>query len=302
MSTKEASNTRSLRKRSKEEYIESNNDDECEDEMPEVKKKKLTKTSIRRGDLESYSADSKEILGSSSYERAIALFEKTDPALSDFIKSCGYPHTLFEIKLSAYQTLVKLLISEKLSTSAAGSITKRFIELFLKNGESIESYDQFKAHTLFPKPESVKEASQEELRSTGISFRKAGYLIAMSKKFSAKNYSLNDDKKLKNMTNKEIAELLLDLKGVGPWSVDMFLLLHMKRPDVFPIRDEGIRAGLSTLEQNTLSKNRKKLNHLSVEEMEKHAEKWKPYRSVASWYLMELSTPGRVKEYLKISE
>lgn len=222
MSTKEASNTRTLRKRSKKEYAESNNDDEYGDQMPEGKKAKLTKTSIRKGDLESYSADSKESLGSNSYERAIALFEKTDPALSDFIKSYHDPHTLFDIKLSAYQTLVRLLISEKLSTNAAGSIMKSFIELFLKKGESIESYDQFKAHSLFPKPEVVKEVAQEKLRSAGISFRKAGYLIAISEKFSDKNYSLNDDKKLKDMTNKKIADVLLDLKGIGPWSVDMF--------------------------------------------------------------------------------
>lgn len=116
---------------------------------------------------------------------------------------------------------------------------KSFIELFLKKRESVESYDQFKAHPLFPKPEVVKGVPQEKLRSAGISFRKAGYLIAISEKFSDKNCSLND-KKLKDMTNREIADLLLDLKGIGPWSVDMFLLLHMRRSDVFPIRDEGI--------------------------------------------------------------
>lgn len=79
--------------------------------MPEEKKAKLTKTSIRKSHLESYSVDSEEILRSTSYEKAIALFEKTGPALSDFIKSYDDPHTLFVIKLMAYITLVKLLIS-----------------------------------------------------------------------------------------------------------------------------------------------------------------------------------------------
>lgn len=73
----------------------------------------------------------------------------------------------------------------------------------------------------------------------------------------------------------------------------------MKRFDVFPIRDEGIRAGLSTLVHKTLNKKGKKLNYLSIEEMEKYADNWKPNRSIASWYLMEWSTPGRVEGYIK---
>lgn len=185
------------RKRSKKEDFEG--DEQSDTEYPEEKKAKLNKASLRKGDLDSFSADSKEILRSDSFEKALTLFDKKDPALSDFIKNCDNSYSLFDVKLSAYQKLVKLLISEKLSTNAAGSIMKSFIGLFLKKGESIDSYDQFKANSLFPKPQIVKETSQEKLRSAGISFRKAGYLIVISEKFSDTSYPLNDAKKLKDM-------------------------------------------------------------------------------------------------------
>jgi DNA-3-methyladenine glycosylase II len=300
MPNKETRNVRSLRKRVKKEYTE--DDDEYYEETPKEKKAKLVKTSSKKGAPSSYSGDSKEVLGNNSFEKAIALFEKTDPALSDFIKSCDDPNTLMDVKMNAYQTLVKIIISQQLSTSAARSIMTKFIKLFLKEGESTEPDHQFKAHPHFPTPEIVKETSPERLRSAGISFRKAGYLLIISEKFSDKNYLLNDDKKLNDMSNEDIARLLIDLKGIGPWAVDIFLLLYMKRSDIFPISDAGIRKGLSMLIQNTLGKKGKKLNYLSIEEMEKYSENWKPYRSVASWYLMKVSSPERVKGYLKIRE
>ncbi|CUM57527.1 unnamed protein product [Debaryomyces tyrocola] len=300
MPNKEASNARPLRKRVKKEHVEE--EDKYEEEIPKEKRAKLTKNSIKKGAPSSYSDDSKEALGNNSFEKAIALFEKTDSVLWNFIKSCDDPNTLMDVKMSAYQTLVKIIISQQLSTIAAGSIMTKFIKLFLKEGESTEPDHQFKAHPHFPTPEIVKEASPERLRSAGISFRKAEYLLIISEKFSDENYLLNDDKKLNDMTNEEIAELLINLKGIGPWAVDIFLLLYMKRSDIFPIRDAGIRKGLSILVQNTLGKKGKKLNYLSIEEMEKYSENWKPYRSVASWYLMKVSSPERVEGYLKISE
>lgn len=301
MSTKATSNTRSLRKRVKTEYNDEY-DDEYEEELPEEKKRKTKKKSIKMGVPNSYSSDSKDTLGSNDVEKAIALFETTDPDLSDFIKRCDDPHSLNEVKMTAYQTLVKIIISQQLSTTAAGSIINKFIRLFLETDESVAHYDQFEEHPHFPKPEAVKESSPESLRSAGMSFNKAGYVIAISEKFSDKNYPLSDEKKLADMTNQEIAEILLELKGIGPWAVDIFLMIHMKRSDIFPIRDAGIRRGLSTLVQKTPIKKGNKLNLLSIEEMEKHGENWKPYRSVASWYLMKLTSPQRIEGYFNISE
>lgn len=103
--------------------------------MPEEKKARLTKASIRNGVLDSYPADSKEALQNDSFEKEMVLFEKRSSALSNFVKRCDDPHTLFDVKLSAYQTLVKIRISEKLSTNAADSIIKNFLGLFLKHGE-----------------------------------------------------------------------------------------------------------------------------------------------------------------------
>ena len=299
MPNKKTSNTRSLRKRNKKEDL--TEEDKNDKQIPN-KKTKLTKASFKKDAPSSYSDDSKEVLGNDSFKKAILLFEKTDPALSDFIKSCDDPNNLMDVKMSAYQSLVKIIISQQLSTIAAGSIMTKFIKLFLKEGESTEPDHQFKAHPHFPSPEIVKQATPERLRSAGISFRKAEYLLIISEKFTDEDYLLNDKKKLDAMTNKEIAELLTDLKGIGPWAVDIFLLLYMKRADIFPIRDAGIRKGLSILIQNTLGKKGKKLNYLSIEEMEKYAENWRPYRSVASWYLMKVSSPARVKGYLQINE
>ncbi|CUM57095.1 unnamed protein product [Debaryomyces fabryi] len=302
MSKKETSGTLLLRKRFKRKWNEREEELEYKDDenIPRDKKVKLTKI-LKKGDTSSYSADSKEILTGDSFEKAIKLFEKKDPALSDFIKTCLDENNLMDVEISAYQTIVKMIISQQLSTNAASSIMTKFIKLFLKEGELTESDHQFKAHPHFPKPEIVKQTSPERLRSAGMSFRKAGYIISISESFSLENCPLNDDKRLKEMTNAEIAELLLEFKGIGPWGVDIFLLLYMKRSDVFPIHDAGIRKGLSIILQNTLGNKRKKLNNLTVQEMKKHSDNWKPYRSVASWYLMKLSSPERVRSYLNIS-
>ena len=112
MSKKETSGTLLLRKRFKRKWNEREEELEYKDDenIPRDKKVKLTKI-LKKGDTSSYSADSKEILTGDSFEKAIKLFEKKDPALSDFIKTCLDENNLMDVEISAYQTIVKMIIS-----------------------------------------------------------------------------------------------------------------------------------------------------------------------------------------------
>mmetsp|Transcript_4432 Transcript_4432/g.4455 ORF Transcript_4432/g.4455 Transcript_4432/m.4455 type:complete len:304 (+) Transcript_4432:99-1010(+) len=299
MLKRETTDSRFIRKRMKIDFNKSEREleNKYDEHIPKESRLKLTKA-FKTGEINSYSADSKAVLMDDSFEKAIKLFEKTDPALSDFIKSSPDENTLMDVKMSAYETIVKMIISQQLSTNSASSIMTNFVKLFLKESDLIEPDHQFNAHPYFPKPEIVRETSTNRLRSAGISYRKAGYLISISEIFLVENCPFHDDKALKKKTNGEIANLLLEIKGIGPWGVEIFLLIYMKRSDVFPIHDKGIRKGLSIILQNTQSNKKKKLKYLTIKEMKEHSENWKPYRSVAAWYLMKLTSPERVTSYL----
>lgn len=185
---------------------------------------------------------------------------ESDPILAPIIKKAGTatitPHQNY------YQELVESIISQQLSIKAAATIFKRFLGLF-------EGSD-------FPTPTQILSKDIEQFRSVGLSRQKAAYIQDLAVKVIEGTVKFDHLDKLSN--DEIIAELTL-IKGVGVWTVHMFLLFCMGRLDVLPTGDLGIKNGIHKLYGLD--------ERPSVEDIEKLAKKnrWHPYESVASWYV-----------------
>ena len=168
----------------------------------------------------------------------------------------------FRKETNYFEALVRAIVYQQLSGKAASTIYNRFKELF--NGEE------------FPPPKKVMEKSHEELRSVGFSNQKAMYVHNIAEAFENGSVSKNLDQ----LDDEAIIKNLTSIKGVGPWTVEMFLMFTLHRPDVFPVTDLGVRKGFQLFCG---------LDELpDPDSMIKTAEPWRPFRTLASWYLWRL--------------
>ncbi len=151
------------------------------------------------------------------------------------------------------------ILYQQLSTKAATTIKGRLYALF--PGQDA------------PPPAGLMSLSLEELRAVGVSRQKAGYLQDLASKAS----TIPSMEELESMEDEEIIQRLIPIKGIGRWSVEMLLMFTFGRMDVLPVDDMGVQEGMKRL-LGLEARPKKK-------EMETLAEPWKPYRSVASWYL-----------------
>lgn len=160
-----------------------------------------------------------------------------------------------------YQELVESIIGQQLSVKAARTIRGKFVELFGGN---------------FPNPEEILARDVEELRSVGLSRPKASYIQDLALKVIEGEIKFDE---LDSLSNDAIIAELTKVKGIGVWTVHMFLMFCMARLDVLPTGDLGIRNGIMKLYG---------LDHLpEPREIELLAETngWQPYASVASMYI-----------------
>jgi len=163
-----------------------------------------------------------------------------------------------------YQELVESIVSQQLSVKAAATILKRFIELFDTDG--------------FPTPDQILQKDIEDLRGVGLSRQKGSYIQDLALKVIEGTVKFNH---LDVLSNDEIVAELTQIKGVGIWTVHMFLIFCMGRLDVLPATDLGIKNGIQRLYG---------LDHSPTpEDIEKIAKTnaWHPYESVASWYVWQ---------------
>jgi len=182
---------------------------------------------------------------------------KKDPKLARIIKVVGK----YQITTTSnhYESLVEAIITQQLAGSAAKAISKRFRSLYGKK---------------FPKPADVLETSDSKLRKTGLSGMKVKYIKDLSKNIESKNLKLRS---LSKLSDNAVVEQLTEVKGIGRWTAEMFLIFSLGRMDVLPVGDLGLKKGVQLLNSSA------KLP--TPGEIEELAEKWRPYRTVATWYL-----------------
>ena len=168
-----------------------------------------------------------------------------------------------------FKSLLRSIIHQQLSGKAARTIENRFLELY--NGNR------------YPTPEEVLKTPAEAIQNVGISRMKTEYIRGLAKIIDDGDIRLE---KLSELSNDEVGNILKEVKGIGQWTVDMFLIFSLNRPDVFPLNDLGIQKGLMLL------LGRQKI--LSQESMLSHSKKWKPYRTLASLYLWKIVDEGMI--------
>ncbi len=182
-------------------------------------------------------------------------------------------------KNNAFHTLARAIIGQQISVKAADSIWDKF-EQALKNSAikyNINNY--ISAKNLF-------NLELEEMKKCGLSNQKINYLKNIAD-FFEKEFSEMDE--IAHLNEDEVAEKLLSIKGIGKWTVEMFLLFHMHSPDIFPVGDIGL---LKAIENNyNVKRNTKKFDT----KLKQLSKLWQPYRSVATWYLWRSIDPVPVE-------
>jgi DNA-3-methyladenine glycosylase II len=160
-----------------------------------------------------------------------------------------------------YGVLVRSITGQQLSTKAAATIYGRLTELY--GGRT-------------PTPREILATDPQQLRAVGLSNAKAAYLRDLAEHIVDGELPVDE---LTELPDAEVAKLLMAVKGLGRWTVDMFLMFHLGRPDILPVGDLGIRKAVQT--------------HYGLKELpkaaeiEQIAEAWRPHRTLASLYLWE---------------
>lgn len=158
-----------------------------------------------------------------------------------------------------FRALVESIVSQQLSVKASDTIFARFVKLF---------------GSRFPKPTDVLKMSDAKLRSVGLSGSKVKYIKDLAKKVYQKEVQLH---RLKKMTNEEVIEHLVQVKGIGRWTGEMFLMFSLQRPDVFSHGDSGLRNAIHKLYGFKKPPTEKQI--------EKIVKQWSPHKTLASRYL-----------------
>ena len=195
-------------------------------------------------------------------DNAIIFLQKVDPIMAKLIKRFDPPN--LKLNKNYFESLVRSIIYQQLSGSAASVIYNRFKNLF--------------NNKYLPNSKNILKIPSEELQKVGLSKQKIIYLKALSKQWDKIERKFCN---IKMMSNYEISKILLEVKGIGQWTVDMFLIFTLAREDVFPSGDLAIKKGFATIRNMNILPTEKYMSEESII--------WKPYRTVASLYLWKIS-------------
>jgi DNA-3-methyladenine glycosylase II len=196
-----------------------------------------------------------------SYYAAINFLKESDHVLGQLIEQIG-PCQLDSLQQNGdlFSSLSRAILYQQLSTKAAATIHRRFLELYPEKP--------------FPSALDILNTPEEVLRNVGISRPKISYLKDLATKVLEGLPTLEE---LEAMDDESIIKTLTQVKGIGRWTVQMLLIFRMNRQDVLPIDDLGVRAGIRKVYDLNELPDRKTIESLG--------QKWKPYCTVASWYL-----------------
>lgn len=185
-----------------------------------------------------------------------------DRRLAKFIDRVG-PFRLRPAEMqSPFEALLESIVYQQLTARAASTILDRVLNLFRPRR--------------YPRPQDIAEVAEEKLRSAGLSRSKAAALKDLAAKALDGTVPASA-RALEKLPDAEIVERLTAVRGIGPWTVEMLLIFRLARPDVLPATDYGVRKGFALV--------RRARELPSPKELLAYGERWRPYRTVASWYL-----------------
>lgn len=192
---------------------------------------------------------------------AAEYLRRQDAKLAAVIKQVGPVRLKRQHKLSPYESLLESIVYQQLTGKAAATIYGRLQAFFSKDRA--------------PLPEEILKASEQDLRSVGLSRMK---ILAM-KDLAQKTLDglVPDHKTILKLKDAEIIERLTEIRGIGQWTVEMLLIFKLGRPDILPIHDYGVRKGFM------YAYGKKEMP--TPKQLLAFGERWKPHRTVAAWYL-----------------
>lgn len=185
---------------------------------------------------------------------------KKDKKLKELIRQVG--PLKYKKDLDLYLSLLRSIVSQQLSVKAAATIWQRFLGLF-KNG--------------YPEPRLLLKLKDEQLRAAGLSYQKAGYLKNIARFSIEETLDYQD---LRKLSDEDLIDYLVQIKGVGRWTVEMILMFSLQRHDILPLDDLGIQNGMKHL-YDIQHATKKEL----FKEMERIAQSWRPCRTLACLYI-----------------
>ena len=200
------------------------------------------------------------------WQKAKRILSKRDPVLRNVIKK--YKKGFLTTRNNPFFSLCRTIVGQQISTKAADSIWYQFEK-------------KCKKRVI---PNTVLKLSSRTLKSAGLSRQKVSYLKNIAKSFGNKSFNVRE---LKKMNDKEAINYVTQLKGLGIWSAEMFLMFNLNRPDIFPIQDIGLL--------RAISKNYKTSNPPSKRFLDKISKLHFGYRTVFTWYMWRSIDPTDVE-------
>jgi DNA-3-methyladenine glycosylase II len=196
------------------------------------------------------------------YEKARRLLMRRDPVLGAAVKRIGPCGLAARQRHDHLTALVGAIVSQQLSTRAAATIFGRFVALFPDGA--------------IPGAAAIHALEDQALRGVGLSGQKVGYLRDLCARIGDERLRLDE---LDALGDEQVIERLTAVKGFGRWTAEMFLMFRLHRPDVLPVGDLGIVTAIQRLYGLRKRPDPKRILKIG--------EPWRPYRSVASWYLWQ---------------
>lgn len=206
-------------------------------------------------------------------KQIIAYLSDRDPALGKVIERVGDYKLAVNPLQNSYEALAESIIYQQITGKAAASILKKVVD---QVGDLTDE-----GIKIFPQANTLLKLEAEALRACGLSRSKQLALIDLANKMSAGD--LPSKEEMLELDDQELIEKLITIRGIGTWTVQMLLIFNLGRPDVMPHTDYGIRKGFTL--SFPRSGTRAKDGLATPASVLKRAEKWRPYRTCASWYL-----------------
>jgi methylated-DNA-[protein]-cysteine S-methyltransferase len=203
-------------------------------------------------------------------EVAVAHVRKSDAAMARVIDAVGPFRMQLKKAPSIFGALAEAIVYQQLTGKAAGTIFARVCALFPRAHEGLSA-------------EQILRVSDEKLRAAGLSRSKLLSLRDLAEKASTGELPTLSD--VHRMDDATVVERLTHVRGIGKWTAEMLLIFRLGRPDVLPSDDYGIRKGFAVA--------MKKRELPSRADVDKRGERWRPYRTVASWYLWRAAELGK---------
>jgi len=199
------------------------------------------------------------------WDRARRSLARRDPVMAGIMRA--HPRIFLVRRGEPFLTLARAIVGQQISVKAAQSVWDRVLACV---GEVT--------------PQNVLSRPRPELRACGLSERKTEYIADLAQHFANGSIHLQ---RWPQMADEQIIAELVEVRGIGRWTAEMFLIFNLLRPDVYPLDDLGLQKGIRV----AYFRGRK----VALSTMRRLGERWRPWRSVATWYLWRSLDPVPVE-------